>query len=142
MEVHLTIKTMQIVWNKGTFAPLSPTLVSLERVNMLLVLHSLDIDPPIQILCWTSNLIQSLNFRWTLLGQHFYTCLFCWLVVLLAWASNIFESFLNLRISMKGFINSTNYVPMWLLAASLGPWLESLGLIDFWLYLSLLVASV
>ncbi len=36
--------------------------------------------------------------------------------------------------------NFTSCVPMWLPVASLGPWLEFLGLVNFWFWLSFLVA--
>jgi hypothetical protein len=69
-------------------------------------------------------------------------CFICQLVVLLAWSLNIFEIFLILKIQQVASLNSTNCVPMWLLVASLGPWLKFLGLVGFWIWLSFLVAFI
>jgi hypothetical protein len=74
----------------------------------------------------------TLSSMWIHLGQHFYTC---HLLVggPFGMVLNMFEICLTLRIQQVALFNSTDCVPMWLSAASLGLWLEFLGLVDFWL---------
>ncbi len=114
-------------------APLALVLASSKIVSMLLTLHPLNIDPPYQDFCWTFNLILTLNFLWTLLSWHFYACFIYWLIFLFAWFLSIFKKHLTLRIEWMPSFSSSSYFLMWPLAASLGLWLQFLGLISVWL---------
>jgi hypothetical protein len=81
-----------------TLAPFAPVLASLETINALLTLHSLDIDSlhSNSLLNFQPN--SNLEFSMEFFRSTFLHMYHLWLVVLLAWYLSIFEIILTLKI--------------------------------------------